>query len=181
MENLLARANEWAPGTTTEMAQLVAHLDAAHNLARWLLRNREGAEDAVQEAYLRACSHIKSFRGGDSRAWLLAIVRNCCYDRIRQGAARENTALDEDIHGAGVDTPTPETSLLRKQEVEGVRHALQQLPTDFREVLILREFEEMSYSQIAAVVQIPMGTVMSRLSRARQQLQQLVLASQSRS
>ena len=174
MENLLAGRADLARGDGSEMAALVAHLDAAYNLAQWLLRNSVEAEDAVQDAYVRAFRHFKSFRGGDGRAWLLAIVRNCCFDRLRQRTGAEDGAFDEQVHLPGETTLNPEASLLRKEKIEEVRRALKSLSPQLREVLVLREFEDMSYLQIAAVVQIPLGTVMSRLSRARQQLQQIV-------
>src|SRR6266849_5666270 len=163
-------------GTLGNMGLLVAHLDAAYNLARWLLRNETQAEDAVQEAYLRAFHHFKTFQGGDGRAWLLTIVRNGCYDRLKQSAAGTHSTFDEQTHFACQKTLNPESSLLRQERTEQLRRALENLPPQLREVLVLREFEEMSYKQIATAVEIPVGTVMSRLSRARQQLQQIVFA-----
>jgi RNA polymerase sigma-70 factor (ECF subfamily) len=163
-------------GVATSMDVLVTHLEVAYNLARWLLRNDTEAEDAVQEAFLRAIHHFKGFRGGDGRAWLLAIVRNGCYDRLRQSAAHNHSIFDEKNHFASPRTPNQEASLLRQEETAAVRLALENLPPQLREVLILREFEEMAYKQIAAILQVPIGTVMSRLSRARQQLQQVVFA-----
>jgi len=161
------------------MLPLIAHLDAAHNLACWLLRNKAEAEDAVQDAYLRAFRHFNRFRGGDGRAWILTIVRNCCYDRLKRYGGEGDAVFDEQIHSSGVAALNPEAFSLREQQIEEVKRALQNLPAQLREILILREFEEMSYSRIAAIVQIPLGTVMSRLSRARQQLRQMVLASGS--
>jgi len=161
-------------------ALLVEHLDAAHNLARWLMRNETEAEDLVQEAYLRAISHFKGFRGGDGRAWLLMIVRNTCYNRLRRrGTSGQDTDFDEAVHSAGRQTPNPEAVLLLAERTELVRKSLAELPTDYREVIVLRELEQLSYSEIANIAEIPLGTVMSRLSRARQQLQQIVLGGAS--
>jgi RNA polymerase sigma-70 factor (ECF subfamily) len=155
------------------MSLLVAHLDAAYNLARWLMRNETDAEDLVQEAYLRAFTHFAGFRGGDGRAWLLAIVRNSCYDRLKQKGVREhNTAFDEAVHSVDQQTLNPETSLLLAERAEVVKESLADLPAEYREVLVLRELEQLSYREIASIAGIPLGTVMSRLSRARQRLQQ---------
>jgi RNA polymerase sigma-70 factor (ECF subfamily) len=159
---------------------LVEHLDAAHNLARWLMRNETEAEDLVQEAYLRAISHFTGFRGGDGRAWLLTIVRNTCYNRLRRrGPSGQYTDFDEGVHSVGRQTPNPEAVLLLAERTELVRKSLAELPADYREVLVLRELEQLSYSEIASIAGIPLGTVMSRLSRARQQLQQIVLGGSS--
>jgi RNA polymerase sigma-70 factor (ECF subfamily) len=159
------------------VAQLVTHLDAAYNLARWLMRDENEAEDSVQEAYLRAISHFAGFRGGDGRAWLLTIVRNTCYNRLRQkSASSQNTDFDDAIHSAaGTQAPNPETTLLMAERTELVRKSLAELSTEYREILVLRELEQLSYREIAELAGIPIGTVMSRLSRARQQLQQILL------
>lgn len=153
-------------------AELVRHLDAAYNLARWLLRNEADAEDVVQEAYLRAIRSLHTLRGTESRPWLLGIVRNACYDWQRRTYRLPHQEVSPEqldaIHSSG---PSPEAILLRKGESEAVREALDSLPPHLREVIILREFEEMSYREIAAVAGIREGTVMSRLSRARRQLE----------
>jgi RNA polymerase sigma-70 factor, ECF subfamily len=155
------------------VALLVAHLDAAYNLARYLMRNEAEAEDVVQSAYVRAISHFASFRGGDGRAWLLTIVRNSCYDRMRQrGASVQDADFDEAVHSGGKQNPDPERALLLTERTELVRKSLAELPAESREVLVLRELEELTYREIANIVGIPMGTVMSRLSRARQRLQE---------
>jgi len=155
------------------VALLVAHLDAAYNLARWLMRNQTEAEDVVQDAYLRAIRHFAGFRGGDGRAWLLTIVRHTCYDRLKQkGASSQNTGFDEALHGGGRQTPDAETALLLAERTELLRESLAELPAVYREVLVLRELEQLSYREIANIAGIPLGTVMSRLSRARQKLQQ---------
>ena len=154
------------------------HVGAAYNLARWLIRNYADAEDVVQEAYLRAFRHFGSFRGGEGRPWLLAIVRNTCYSWMQQNRAPELlTAFHEEIHAVAEDHLNPEVLLLKQAENELLRQALEELPTEFREVIVLRELEGLSYKQIADVAEIPMGTVMSRLARARKRLQQR-LASQ---
>jgi RNA polymerase sigma factor (sigma-70 family) len=157
------------------MTRFLPHLDAAYNLARWLMRNEHDAEDAVQEAYLKAFRHQAGFRGHDGRAWLLAIVRNTCYDRLKQSGVRDNNAFDERIHSVGRSTIDPEASLLEKEKTELLREALEALSPEYREVLVLRELEELSYVEIASITKIPIGTVMSRLSRARKQLQQSFL------
>jgi RNA polymerase sigma-70 factor, ECF subfamily len=157
--------------TGTEL--LVAHLDAAYNLARYLMRNEAEAEDVVQSAYVRAISHFAGFRGGDGRAWLLTIVRNSCYDRMRKrGASGQDADFDEAVHSGGKQDPDPERALLLIERTELVRKSLAELPAESREVLVLRELEELTYREIANIVGIPIGTVMSRLSRARERLQE---------
>ena len=159
--------------TESDTAMLVAHLDAAYNLARWLMRNETEAEDVVQDSYLRAIRHFGAFRGGDGRAWLLTIVRNGCYDRLRlNGASRRSTDFDEAVHSGGQQSLNPETALLLAERSELVRKSLEELPPEYREVLVLRELEQLSYREIADIAGIPMGTVMSRLNRGRQRLQQ---------
>ena len=160
------------------MALLVVHLDAAYNLARWLMRNETDAEDLVQEAYVRAFTHFAGFRGGDGKAWLLAIVRNSCYDRLKQKGVREQYTFDETLHSTDRQTLNPETSLLQAERSELVRESLAELPPEYREVLVLRELEQLSYREIATIAGIPLGTVMSRLSRARQRLQQSLCLSE---
>ncbi len=152
---------------------LLPHLDAAYNLARWLMRDAHDAEDMVQEAFLRAFQFFDRFHGGDSRAWLLAVVRNACYTRLKQNRARDlMTPFDEKIHGSAPDDSNPEDLLLRQVSAELLREAVEELPVEYREVLVLRELEGLSYKEIASVVNIPLGTVMSRLTRARARLQQ---------
>jgi RNA polymerase sigma-70 factor, ECF subfamily len=151
------------------------HLDAAYNLARWLTRNSHDAEDLVQESALRAWKAFSGFHGGSGRAWLLAIVRNTCYTFLKQNRARELMAFDESVHTPVQDVPQPEQMLLRNTDASLVRDALEALPVEFREAVVLRELEGMSYKEIAEVAGIPIGTVMSRLARGRQQLQQQLL------
>ena len=168
-----SRQNLDARGDT---AVLIAHLGAAYNLARWLMRDETKAEDAVQDAYMRALSHFASFRGGDGRAWLLTIVRNSCFNRLRQkGASGLNTDFDEALHSFGRQTDNPEAELLKAERAELVRKSLDELPATYREVIVLRELEQLSYREIAKIAGIPLGTVMSRLNRARQHLQQVIL------
>jgi len=147
------------------------HLDAAFNYARWLTGNDADAEDVVQDACVRALRFFGARRDGDARAWLFTIVRNAWYSRVqRRGRARDATALDDafvDPLDAALD---PEALLLQQQSVACVRTALEQLPSEFREVIVLREIEGLSYKEIAAVMQVPIGTVMSRLARGRDRL-----------
>ena len=146
------------------------HLDAAYNLARWLTRNETDAEDVVQEATLRAFKAFDGFRGGDGRAWLLTIVRHTCYTWLRQNRAHElATEFNEETHS--VESVNPETLLLARADTQLVRQALEALPVEFREVIILRELEGLAYKEIARIADVPVGTVMSRLARARKRLQ----------
>lgn len=154
---------------------LLPHLDAAYNLARWLTRDERDAEDVVQEACLRALKHFGAFKGGDARPWLLAIVRNTYYTWIQRNRLQETaTPFDEEQDTHISEAPDPEMLLLQETDKQMLRHALRKLPTEFLEVIVLREFEELSYQQIADLTQIPLGTVMSRLARARRRLAQTV-------
>src|SRR5712692_6508838 len=151
---------------------VLPHLDSAYNLARWLTRNGHDAEDLVQDALLRAFRAFPGFRGADGRAWLLASVRNACYTWLRGNRRQElTTEFDEEVHTAEGDVLNPERLVLREGESARVRQALEELPAEFREVLVLREIEGLSYKEIATVVDVPVGTVMSRLARARGRLQ----------
>ena len=157
---------------------MLGHLDAAYNLARWLLRNDDNAREAVQEAYLRAFRFFDDWRGQDAKPWLLTIVRNECFALMRQlSKTRDFLEFDEErdsveaIHATAAD---PEAQLLSKLEKDKVNAALAQLPSSFCEVLVLREMEELSYQEIARITGIPIGTVMSRLARARIQLRSLL-------
>ena len=155
-------------------SHLVQHLDAAYNLARWILRDPAAAEDAVQDAFLRAIHHFAGYRGGDSKAWLLAIVRNQCYDHLRRRGIAGHADFDEAIHTPGAGPANPETLALRGERSEALRQALDTLPAEYREVIVLRELEQLSYQEIAEIAGIPIGTVMSRLSRARRRLQEIL-------
>lgn len=162
--------SEFGPEDQLRFEQLVLpHIDAAFNLARWLLRRREDAEDVAQEALLRAYRFFQGFHGGDVRAWLLQIVRNACYTWLEKNRPLElRVEFDEDLHMQS--SRTPETIAIEGDERARLTHALEKLPPRFREVLVLRELEGCSYKEIAAITSIPMGTVMSSLSRARHQL-----------
>ena len=155
---------------------VLPHIDSAFNVARWLTRNDQDAQDVVQEAYLRALRFFDGYRGGDARAWLLSIVRNTFNTWYAQnrGNAANTTVFDEDQYSPQVDATdlenSPEAMLIRNQSQRRVHQALRNLRLEYREVIVLRELEEMSYKEIAFIVGIPMGTVMSRLGRARQQL-----------
>jgi RNA polymerase sigma-70 factor, ECF subfamily len=150
---------------------VLPHLDAAYNLARWLVGRPADAEDIVQEAFLRALRFFDGFRGGDSRAWLLKIVRNTSYSWVRKNRpAQLADEFDETIHSDETATENAEAKLLSRAESERVRKALEALPLTFREVLVLREIEGLSYKEISEVTGVAMGTVMSSLSRARQKL-----------
>jgi RNA polymerase sigma-70 factor, ECF subfamily len=151
---------------------ILPHLDAAYNLARWLMRNDADADDAVQDACLRALRFFGGFRGGDGRVWLLAIVRNTCYSKLKRNRAQElQTAFDEEVHGHNPDAPDPEAALLKSLDAAALQRAVETLPEEFREVVVMRELEGLSYKEIADVTEVPIGTVMSRLARARGRLQ----------
>ncbi|HEY3131706.1 MAG TPA: sigma-70 family RNA polymerase sigma factor [Acidobacteriota bacterium] len=139
---------------------ILPYMDAAYNLARWLTRNDDDAEDMVQEAYLRAFKFFDSFRGVDARAWLLTIVRNTCYTWLQQKRAHDTTTMfDEEIHGAANDTSNPATLALHSADQQILRQALDELPVEFREVVVLRDLEGFSYKEIAEIADIPTGTV----------------------
>jgi RNA polymerase sigma-70 factor (ECF subfamily) len=149
---------------------VLPHLDAAFNLARWLLRSGADAEDASQEAMLRAFRFFDGFHGGDARAWLLQIVRNTCFTWLEKNRhVKDATEFDEELHGP--PGPTPESLAIEADSRGRLTHALESLPPRYREVIVLRELEGCSYKEIATIISVPMGTVMSTLSRARRQLQ----------
>ena len=150
---------------------VMPHLDAAYNLARWLMRNEDDAQDMVQEAYLRALRFFGGFHGTDARAWLLTIVRNTCYTCLKRSRSLELSGdFDELVLTKESDEPNPEASHVLKVQSQLINEAIEKLPIEFREVVILRELEELSYKEIASITGIPIGTVMSRLSRARKRL-----------
>lgn len=163
------------PDERLRFEQLVMpHLDAAVNLGRWLLRNRADAEDVVQEAMLRAYRFFGTFRGGDARAWLLQILRNSCYSWLEKNRPLEAmTEFDEQTHQR--PAPDPESLAVESDERGRLTRALEALPARSREVLVLRELEGCSYKEISEITGIPMGTVMSTLSRARERLQRELL------
>jgi len=152
---------------------VLPHLDAAYNLARWLLRQDQDAEDAVQQAYLNAWKSFDQFHGQDGRCWLLRIVRNTCYTRLRRGDDFDSMT-EEQEHALEGQTPEPLAVLVRQSAAQAVHRCLDQLPAEYREVLVLRELEGLSYKEIAAATVLPIGTVMSRLARARQKLAALL-------
>jgi RNA polymerase sigma-70 factor (ECF subfamily) len=157
-------------------AAVLPHLDAAYNLARWLTRNEQDAEDVVHEACLRALRFFPSFRGGNARAWLMKIVRNTSYTWLRANRPMQDAAeFDENLFPPDPGALNPEEVMLHNRNRTLVREALEKIPTNFREVLILREFEGLSYKEIADITDTPIGTVMSSLSRARGRLREVLL------
>jgi len=150
---------------------VLPHLDAAYNLARWLTRREHDAEDVVQESYLRAFNAFEQFHGGDGRCWLLTIVRNTCYTWLARNREKVPTAsFDEALHDVATCAFDPQAILQQQIDRESLKRAVEDLPVEFREVLILREFEGLSYQQVSSVANLPVGTVMSRLARARARL-----------
>jgi RNA polymerase sigma-70 factor (ECF subfamily) len=160
---------------------VMPHLDAAYNLARWLTRNEHDAQDVVQEACLRAFQFFDGFRGGDARAWLMKIVRNTCYTWLRANRPlQEATEFDENLFPPDAHAFNPEEVVLQNDRGTLLRKALEKLPRNSREVLILRELEGMSYREIADITGMPAGTVMSSLSRARGRLREAVTSLMNR-
>lgn len=164
---------------------MLPHLDAAYNLARYLAGDTSLAEDVVQEAFLRAFRAIDTYRDGSARAWLFAILRNCWHDRVNEQVRRERVVMSEvalsetqalAVANVADDGDTPETGLARAREVDTVRGVIADLPEPFRETLLLREMEDFSYREIATMTGVPIGTVMSRLARARDMLTNLLLS-----
>ena len=152
------------------------HLPAAYNLARWLVRNDQDAEDVVQEAYLRAFKFFDGYRGGESRTWLLTIVRNTCYSWLQRNRSRELTDSIDETEVESSDFTNPELRLVQHADAQMVHAALAELPLEFREVTVMRELEELSYKEIAMIADLPIGTVMSRLARGRKRLHWLLVA-----
>jgi len=154
---------------------VLPHLDAAFNYARWLTRNDTDAEDVVQDACVRAIRYFSSLRDDDARAWLFTIVRNAWYSRVsRKANVAEGTRLNDGQDERPDNALDPEERLLQQHTIALVRAALEQLPVDFREAIVLREIEGLSYREIAEVAGVPIGTVMSRLARARERLQTIL-------
>lgn len=143
------------------------HMRAAYNLARWLVRNDQDAEDVVQESFLKAYKAQDAFRGSEAKTWMLSIVRNTAMDFLRRYKASATVTLGEQGYEPEDTSPDPERVLLEQSRREQVRQAIAHLAPEFREPIVLREIEGLSYKEIASVLDIPMGTVMSRLSRAR--------------
>lgn len=172
-----------------QFEQLVLpHMDAAYNLARWLVRNPHDAEDLAQEAMTRAIKFFSGFRGGDPRAWLLTIVRNSCFTWLGRNRAKDLAEFNEEAHSPGISSnadqsniqmppSNPEIMAIAESESARVRRALEELPVIFRETIVMRELEGMSYKEIADVTSVSIGTVMSRLARGRDRLRALLVES----
>ena len=167
-------AHNGAAGRTFEEVFL-PHLDAAFNLARWLMRSDADAEDCVQEAYLRAYKAYARFRGEEGKAWLMTIVRNVCYSTLKKTRGRqEPEPFDEEIHREPVGAKTDETE--QRARAETLQRGMENLPPEFREMIVLHDLEGHSYKEIAVIAGIPIGTVMSRLARGREKLRAEILA-----
>lgn len=178
----LTNGTELPERTRRFEAAVLPHLGAAYNLARWLLRDDHNAQDVVQEAYLRAFKFFDSYRGIDARPWLLSIVRNTCFTWLKENArGREHVEFDEERDSGMLDPGmdhrdnNPENLLLLKLGSAQIDRVIAALPPIFREVIILRELEELSYEEIANIAAIPPGTVMSRLARARSMMRNLLV------
>jgi RNA polymerase sigma-70 factor (ECF subfamily) len=165
---------------TSFEAIMLPHMDAAHNLARWLLRNEQDAQDIVQEAYLRAFKSFSGFHGSNGRAWLLTIVRNTAYTLLKRNRAADLTiTFDEEVHASGRESVSPAAILEHAEDAELIKNAMNELPAEFREILTLRHQEEFSYQEIGEILKIPTGTVMSRLARARAKLREYLTSQMS--
>jgi len=152
---------------------ILPHLNSAYNLARWLTQNEHDAQDVVQESYLRAFRFFDGYHGGEPKAWLLAVVRNTCHTwRRREKRDVTRVLFDEADHTPDLDAPNAEEKLVEETKMNTLRDCIETLPVEFREVLVMRELEEMSYQQVAEAANLPVGTVMSRLSRARKRLEE---------
>jgi RNA polymerase sigma-70 factor (ECF subfamily) len=181
---LVLQVSNWGAAGNTKVPEtarrerfeqtVLPHLDAAYNLARWLTRNDQDAQDVTQEACLRAFRFFDGYQGGNMRSWLLTIVRNTCYTWLHQNRAPgSDEVFDEEIHSAELSGgSSPELQVLAGADKETLRRAIEDLPDVFREALILREIEGMSYKEIADIASVSLGTVMSRLARARARLRQ---------
>jgi RNA polymerase sigma-70 factor (ECF subfamily) len=158
-------------------AMMLPHMDAAYNLAKWLLRNEHDAQDVVQEAYLRAFKSFSGFHGSHGRAWLLTIVRNTSYTLLKKNRAVDfTTTFDEEIHAIGHESASPVAILEHAEDAELIKNAMNELPADFREILMLRHQEDLSYQEIGDILKIPTGTVMSRLARARARFREYLIS-----
>ena len=158
-------------GSTRFEQTMLPHLDAAYSLARFLVRDQHDAEDLVQDAYLRALRYFESYRGGDERAWLLTIVRRTCYSWLKRRRDRPAPAPFDETEHAPEPGGDPETHAVQDDLRDRLSRAVDGLPIEFREVVVLRDVQDLSYKEIAGVLGIPLGTVMSRLARARRRLQ----------
>ncbi len=171
-----SRADEAARDQAEQFRQIMLpHMDAAYSLARYLTRDATAAEDIVQDAFLRAYRGFDGWRGDNSKAWLLAIVRNCFLNSVGPNRAVAMTEADMVALADPADSQDPETIVAGRREAAMLRHTIEQLPEPFREAIVLREMEELAYKDIAAITNVPIGTVMSRLARARQMLGQMLM------
>jgi RNA polymerase sigma-70 factor (ECF subfamily) len=162
---------------------ILPHLDAAYNLARWLTCSDNDAEDVTQEALLRALRFFGTFQGENGRAWLLAIVRNTCNTWLGRNRPHEltlNQPFEETLHSGDGDEFNPEVLAMRHADLDLVQQAIEELPLEYREAIVLRELEGLSYHEIAQVSEVPLGTVMSRLARGRKQLEQRLTKSMNK-
>jgi RNA polymerase sigma factor (sigma-70 family) len=151
---------------------IIPHLNAAYNLARWLTRNTDDAEDLVQEAYLRAFRSFDTFEGADAKAWLLTVVRNTCFTWLKKKGGQPVVEFDEQMHSGGEESLDAEAVLVNQAALGALNGCLKGLPLEFREAIVLRELEELSYKEISEIARVPVGTVMSRIARGRKRLQQ---------
>src|SRR4029453_6541852 len=180
MSDHLRRTASAPAGGETFDEVVLPHLDVAYRLARWLMRNEHDAEDVVQEASLRALRYFRTFTGGNGRAWFLRIVRNTCAGWYGPRFQVSTDPFDEERHSSARPTTDPETLLLHTDGASAIEQAMRGLPDRFRELLVLRELEGLSYREVADAMDIPMGTVMSGLSRARQALRSALDGESSR-
>ena len=152
---------------------MLPHLRAAHNLARWIVKSPQDAEDLVQEAYIKAFRYFDGFQGGNSQAWLLAIVRNTCLTWLRDSRTGLSSVVsfDEHIHRTGEHVRNVEEALVVESDIGSLRDCIEGLPVEYRETVVMRELEGMSYKEIAKTMSVPAGTIMSRLSRGRKRLE----------
>ncbi len=176
----MAQQDSWEFGTKDKRTRfeevMLPHMDAAFNLARWLTRNDSDAQDVAQEAYLRAFKFFTGFRGDNSRSWLLQIVRNTFYTWLEKNRREEAViTFDETIEDLQSGAAAPDARMVEEADSEALRQAIEALPVEFREVLVMRELEGMAYKEIAYVADLPLGTVMSRLARARLQLRKCLI------
>lgn len=159
------------PKLTAEFERVILpHLNSAYNLARWLLRSEQDAQDVVHDAFLRAHRYFASFDGSDGKAWLLGIVRNACFTSLKTGRGQHTTASDDFDTQVSAEA-SPERMVILEEDLRALRGCIEALPPEYREVVVLRELEELSYKEIATTAGVALGTVMSRLNRARIRLE----------